>query len=86
MVQEGGDKMNKFRMRTSLYTYEVCTDKLPEAYDGMNLGNYETMIQAYKGEWLNYTMRYDTEDEAIKGHIEAIQYVIDIHRGVVVEV
>ena len=67
--------MTGFMMKTTLYTYEVSTVALGEAYDGMNLGKYETMIRAYKDEWLDYTSRYDTEEEAIEGHIEAIRYI-----------
>ena len=62
-------------MKTTLYTYEISTVALGKAYEGMNLGKYETMIRTYKDEWLDYTSRYDTEEEAIEGHIEAIRYI-----------
>ena len=52
-------------MKTTLYTYEISTVALGKAYEGMNLGKYETMIRTYKDEWLDYTSRYDTEEEAI---------------------
>jgi len=38
----------------------VSTVKLGNAYDGMNLGKYETMITGYKGEWLDYQKRCET--------------------------
>ena len=71
--------MKVFMMKTTLYVYEVSTVSLPEAYDGMKLGAFETMIRAYKNEWLDYTSRYETEEEAIAGHIEAIRYVEELH-------
>ena len=71
--------MTHFTMKTSLYTYEVSTVALPEGYSESELGAYETMIRSYKDEWLDYQSRYDTEEEAIVGHIEAIRYVKGLH-------
>ena len=67
--------MTVFMMKTTLYTYEVSTVALPSGYPESDLGSYETMIRTYIDEWLDYTSRYDTEEEAIEGHIEAIRYI-----------
>ena len=54
----------------------VSTVKLPSAYDDMKLGKYETMITGYKGEWLDYTKRCDTWDQALVQHKEAKRYAL----------
>ena len=56
----------------------VSTVRLPNAYDGMKLGKYETMITGYKGEWLDYQKRCETLDEAKKQHKEAVLYAIKL--------
>ena len=56
----------------------VSTVRLPNAYDGMKLGKYETMITGYKGEWLDYQKRCETLDEAKKQHEEAVLYAIKL--------
>jgi len=56
----------------------VSTVKLPSAYDDMNLGKYETMIQGYKGEWLDYQERCDTLKEAKIQHKEAKLHVMKL--------
>ena len=61
-------------------THWVSTVKLPSAYDGLNLGKYETVIQGYKGEWLDYTKRCETLDEARDNHEEAKLYVLNLER------
>ena len=70
----------KFQMYTSIFLYKVSTVELPEGYSESELGSYETMIQTYKGEWMEYSKRYDTMEDAIAGHIEAIQYVTTLHK------
>jgi len=56
----------------------VSTVQLPNAYDGMKLGKYETMITGYKGEWLDYQKRCETLDEAKKQHEEAKLYAMKL--------
>ena len=74
--------MNKpnFDMKTTMYTYEISTVSLPEGYAESRLGAYETMIRSYKNDWLDYQERYNTEEEAISGHIQAIAYVDQLHQ------
>lgn len=62
----------------------VSTVRLPEGYEGMNLGNYETMIK-FRGEWMDYQERYDTKEEAEIGHIKAVAYANGINTGVFLE-
>jgi len=62
----------------------VSTVRLPEGYEGMNLGNYETMIK-FNGEWMDYQERYDTKEEAEIGHIKAVAYAKGINTGVFME-
>ena len=76
----------KFDMKTTMYTYEISTVSLPEGYSQSDLGAYETMIRAYKDDWLDYQKRYNTEEEAIAGHIEAITYVDQLHQEEAVKV
>ena len=78
--------MTVFMMNTTLYTYQISTVELPEGYSQSEMGAYETMIQGYKGEWLDYQKRYNTEEEAIAGHIEAITYVDQLHQEEAVKV
>ena len=56
----------------------VSTVKLPSAYDDMKLGKYETMIQGYKGEWLDYNKRCETLEEAKIQHQEAKLYAMKL--------
>ena len=56
----------------------VSTVRLPNAYDGMKLGKYETMITGYIGEWHDYQKRCETLDEAKKQHKEAVLYAIKL--------
>ena len=67
-------------MYTSIFLYKVSTVELPEGYSESELGSYETMIQTYKDEWMEYCKRYDTMEDAIAGHIEAIRYVTTLHK------
>ena len=62
-------------------THWVSTVKLPSAYDGMNLGKYETMIKGYKDEWLDYTKRCETLEEAKIQHEEAKIYVMKLEES-----
>ena len=57
-------------------THWISTVQLPSAYDGLDLGKFETMIQGYKGEWLDYTKRCDTWDQALVQHEEAKKYAL----------
>lgn len=59
-------------------THWVSTVKLPSAYDDMELGKFETMIQGYKGEWLDYQKRCNTLDEAKIQHEEAKLYALSL--------
>ena len=62
-------------------THYVTTVKLGGAYDGTEQeGWYETMIQGYKGEWLDYQKRCRTLDEARDNHQEAKLYALNIER------
>ena len=70
-------------MKTTLYTYQISTVELPSGYPEAKLGSYETMIEGYKGEWLDYSSRYETEEEAIAGHIEAIRYIEALHLSLI---
>jgi len=62
-------------------THWVSTVKLPSAYDDMKLGNYETMIQGYKGEWLDYQERCDTLKEAEIQHEKAKIYCLKLEES-----
>jgi len=62
-------------------THWVSTVKLPSAYDDMKLGHYETMIQGYKGEWLDYQERCDTLKEAKIQHEEAKLYCLKLEES-----
>ena len=70
--------MRTLDMKTYVQSKMISTVNLPESYDGLNLGSFETMIQGYKGEWEDYSERYDTEEEAVEGHMRAIQYVLGL--------
>ena len=70
--------MRTLDLKTYVQSKMISTVNLPESYDGMNLGSFETMIQGYKGEWEDYSERYDTEEEAVKGHMRAIQHVMGL--------
>ena len=50
--------------------YLISTVKLGEAYKGLNLGKYETMVYDLdKKDWVEeYTERHDTEKEARSYH------------------
>ena len=58
----------------------VSTVKLPSAYDGLNLGTYEKMIQGYKGEWLDYQVRCETWVQALKQHEKAKEFALESER------
>ena len=70
--------MRTLDLKTYVQSKMISTVNLPSSYDGMKLGSFETMIQGYKGEWEDYSERYDTEEEAVKGHVRAIQYVMGL--------
>ena len=70
----------KFDLKTTVFLYEISTVELPEGYSESELGSYETMIQTYKDEWMDYQKRYNTMEEAIAGHLEAIEYVTILHK------
>ena len=72
--------MTHFTMKTTVFLYEISTVELPEGYSESELGSYETMIRTYKDEWMDYQRRYNTMEEAIAGHLEAIQYVTTLHK------
>ena len=38
------------------------------------------LLSRYKDDWLDYQKRYNTEEEAISGHIQAIAYVDQLHQ------
>ena len=59
----------------------VSTVKLGTAYDDMNLGKFETMIQGYKGEWLDYQKRCETLEEAKIQHQEAKLYAMKLEES-----
>ena len=67
-----------FKMKTDLYGYEVSTVELPEGYSQSELGTYETMIQGYKGEWLDFQKRSNTHEQAITDHNEGIKFVLKL--------
>ena len=71
----------KFRMKTQLYGYEVSTVELPDGYSQSKLGSYETMIQGYKGEWLDFQKRSNTHEEAVADHNEGIRFVLKLVDG-----
>ena len=61
----------------------VSTVKLPSAYDGLNSERqqtYETMIQGYKGEWLDYQTRCETWVQALKQHEKAKEFALELER------
>ena len=61
----------------------VSTVKLPSAYDGLNSERqqtYETMIQGYKGEWLDYQTRCETWVQALKQHEKAKEIALELER------
>ena len=62
-------------MKTTLYTYQISTVELPEGYSQSDMGAYETMIQGYKGEWLDFQMRDNTIQGALRSHMEALELV-----------
>ena len=68
----------RFKMKTELYGYEVSTVELPEGYSQSELGSYETMIQGYKGEWLDFQKRSNTHEEAIADHNEGIRFIVKL--------
>ena len=70
----------KFDLKTTVFVYEISTVELPEGYSQSELGSYETMIRTYKDEWMDYQRRYNTMEEAVAGHLEAIQYVTRLHK------
>ena len=61
----------------------VSTVKLPSDYDGLNSERqqtYETMIQGYKGEWLDYQTRCETWVQALKQHEKAKEFALELAR------
>ena len=68
----------RFKMRTELYGHEVSTVELPDGYSQSELGAYETMIQGYKREWLDFQKRSNTHEEAIADHNEGIKFVLKL--------
>ena len=71
----------RFKMRTELYGHEVSTVELPDGYSQSELGAYETMIQGYKREWLDFQKRSNTHEEAIADHNEGIKFVLKLVDG-----
>jgi hypothetical protein len=71
----------RFKMKTELYGHEISTVELPEGYSQSELGSYETMIQGYKGEWLDFQKRSNTHEEAVADHNEGIRFVLKLIDG-----
>jgi len=71
----------RFKMKTELYGHEVSTVELPDGYPQSKLGAYETMIQGYKREWLDFQKRSNTHEEAIADHNEGIKFVLKLVDG-----
>ena len=71
----------RFKMKTELYGHEVSTVELPDGYSQSELGAYETMIQGYKREWLDFQKRSNTHEEAIADHNEGIRFVLKLVDG-----
>lgn len=44
--------------------------------DGYHANMYETMIFDEAGKYDSYQVRYETEEQSLLGHIDAIAYVI----------
>ena len=58
------------RLSIQTTNYLISTVSLGEAYEGLNLGKYETMVYDLdKKDWVEeYTERHDTEKEARSYH------------------
>ena len=68
--------MTRLDIKTQLYGFEVSTVALPEGYSQSELGAYETMIQGYKGEWMEFQERSNTISDALKDHTKGIEFCV----------
>jgi len=71
---KSNEGIEQFNLKETVGLYEVSTVMLPDTYNGMGLGMYETMI-IKNGEFMEYQKRYRTEEEARVGHQETIMKV-----------
>lgn len=77
--RDGFDFRNRFDLKTRYKDYEISTVDLGLDHS-FGIGEplyYETMIFGLNDEY-EYMERYSTQEEAIKGHIKAIEYVMNI--------
>ena len=68
--------MTRFDLKSKFYGYEISTVELPEGYSQSELGGYETMIQGYHGDWLDFQERSNTIDQALADHIKALAFCV----------
>ena len=74
-IWQRGMILTRFNLKSQLWGFEVSTVELPEGYSQSDMGAYETMIQGYKGEWLDFQMRDNTIQGALRSHMEALELV-----------
>ena len=67
------------RLRTYVLDKEVSTVRLPGAYDDMNVGKFETMIEDKEG-FLDYQVRSEDIEEAVYQHGEAIKFALGVKK------